>query len=314
VNAPDKSSLFQVPPDVYELVWRAFKNTLIHELVYRFRDGEQHEWTDWTVDPIFLGNPAHHYRPSDNKFLYWGFPLPEHGGIPFEWGNNSCVRIFMDDLFLCPDCGAFHPIRRRWPTVPWMDCRERRIDTTAMFEAIKQRRSAKEFEIRRCEHRDGCERTIKLRYEELKREDEMESARLAWAARLEEIQRQAQITAALAEKPAQPIKPPSEPVVYLISASGHVKVGIATNIKNRFSSLQVSCPFPLKLLKTWKCANAREKEYSLHNKFAQFRQNGEWFLFPDLVLNELMAVDDLDVFLGGPKIDESPGKFSNLNI
>ena len=262
MNTSNKPSLSRFPPDVWELVWRVFKNTLIHELIYRFRDGEEHEWKDQTVYPLFLGNSVHHYNPSYNRFLYYGFPLPEQGGIPFQWGHNSCVRVFMDDLFLCPDCGAFHPVSRQWPTVTWMDWRESKIDTVAMLEAIEQRRNAKEFGIRMCEHRDSCESTVKRGYEELKREDEMEKARLAWAARLEEIQLQAQNTAALAEQSAQLAKRLLEPVVYLISTNGIVKIGIATNIKNRLSSLQVSCPFPLKLLKTWKCTDAREKGIS----------------------------------------------------
>src|SRR6267378_4987490 len=102
---------------VYELVWRTFKNTLIHELIFRFRTNERPYCTDWTHGPPFQGIPVHYYEPFDNRFLRQGFPLPELGGILSEWGSNSRTRIFMDDLFLCPDCGAFHPINRYGPEI-----------------------------------------------------------------------------------------------------------------------------------------------------------------------------------------------------
>jgi hypothetical protein len=286
-------------PDIYELVWRTFKNTLIHELLFRFRRGERPHCTDWTYDPIFMGSPVHYYNPFHNRFLRNAFPLPEIGGVLSEWGNNSLMRIYMDDLFLCPDCGAFHPVNRYRPEVPWLDYRERRIDADAMFEAIEKRRLVKEFGIRLCERRVSCENTAKRIKEILYQEAETERLQLAWADRVEEAQHQAHNAPSPAELSIKPIKPPLEPSVYLIGGNGYVKIGIATNVKNRFSSLQTASPFPLKLLKTWKCIDAREKEYKLHMKFETFRQSGEWFLLPVEILHELMVVNDIDAFLNG---------------
>src|SRR5258706_2252090 len=92
-------------PDVYELVWHQFKNTLIHEVLIRLRTREPIDWHDitWNDDPFFRGNRTYYYDPLYNRFLLYGFPLPEFGGIPLRWGTGSRVRIFMDDLSLCPD-------------------------------------------------------------------------------------------------------------------------------------------------------------------------------------------------------------------
>src|SRR6185503_5451365 len=76
--------------------------------------------------------------------------------------------------------------------------------------------------------------------------------------------------------------------VYLIGSNDYVKIGIATNVKKRFSSLQTASPVPLKLLKSWRCANAWTKELKLHRRYARFRQNGEWFRLSDRVLNRLL--------------------------
>jgi hypothetical protein len=274
-------------PDVYELIWREFKNTLIHELCFRFRTDEPVIWPENCRDyyPDFFGRSAHYYLPDDNRFLDHGFPLPEQGGISLQWGNNSLMRVFMDELFLCPDCWRFHPIRRYGPEITWLDPIKRQIDTVAMFEAIEQRKNVKEFGIRLCEHRDSCEYDAKRHY------DKFEMERTAEQKNLE---RRGLLLATPLEKAHTKLR--QMYCVYLVSGNGYVKIGKATNVRRRLSSLQTSSPFPLKLLKTWTCNDAVEKENMLHAKYKKYRHKGEWFLLPDEILTELIAMADLNAF------------------
>ena len=54
-----------------------------------------------------------------------------------------------------------------------------------------------------------------------------------------------------------------------------IKIGFATNLKDRMASLQVSVPWPVKLLVALE-GKLRDEEM-LHRKFAHLRLEGEWF-------------------------------------
>jgi len=303
------NALNAAQPARYELVWRVFKNTLIHEVLFRFNTdeilwenpnqlrfiGKQFARKDHALGwegPCIEGNSTHHFDPHKNHFGSFGFPLPEQGGIPVDWNGRSWIRIFMDDLFLCPDCGAFHPCPQG-PNVPWLDYG--RVDPVAMYEAIEQRRHAKEFGIRPCEWREDCIRIVNGFRERIDREAKEERQRLADAARLEELRRQAQVAATSSVA----VQPKPDQCVYLIGGSGFVKIGVTMNVKKRLGGHQTSNPFPLKLFKTWTCRDARTTEALLHAKYAEFQQSGEWFRLSDDDLRILIAVDDLDSFLDG---------------
>ena len=74
---------------------------------------------------------------------------------------------------------------------------------------------------------------------------------------------------------------PNVPVLYFISdTQGHAKVGIASDIKNRFTTLQVGSAYELKIIHleyrdTYKEVQELEREY--HAKLSQHRIRGEWF-------------------------------------
>lgn len=84
--------------------------------------------------------------------------------------------------------------------------------------------------------------------------------------------------------------------VYFIldEKSKAVKIGKANDIEDRISSLQTGNPNQLKLIGYIKCNSEQhsfmlEKQY--HEKFKEFRGNGEWFvydekLFEDFIQNE----------------------------
>jgi hypothetical protein len=64
--------------------------------------------------------------------------------------------------------------------------------------------------------------------------------------------------------------------VYFIEMHGHIKIGITDNWKKRFSAIRSSSPFPVVVLLVLRRKVGLEKE--LHDKFADHRVRGEWFL------------------------------------
>ena len=74
---------------------------------------------------------------------------------------------------------------------------------------------------------------------------------------------------------------PNVPVLYFISdTQGHAKVGIASDIKNRFTTLQVGSAYELKIIHleyrdTYKEVQELEREY--HSILSEFRVRGEWY-------------------------------------
>jgi len=308
---------------IYELVWRVFKNTLIHENIFRFETDKLLTWGKrgiqldfFTGESVFIepirwrkqddfglgfsdGHSTYYWERND-YFLRNGFPSPEQGGLPVPCGAVSIVRIFMDDLFLCPDCGGFDsPMRRRWPEIKWWDSRREDLDAPAMLDAAAERRNAKEFSIRK--HKDPrlCPDTIHKEQRRRDREAEQERARqAAFAIHEEELRKRAEEQRRQASERVEAVKP--DRCVYLVGTpvqSGLVKIGIATDVRRRMKNLQTNCPFPLKLLKNWKCNDPLTFERKLHSKYARHRRIGEWFCLPDHLFAALVSVEDLESFL-----------------
>jgi hypothetical protein len=55
------------------------------------------------------------------------------------------------------------------------------------------------------------------------------------------------------------------------------KIGVSNNPDKRLQTVQVGYPWDLKMHRYVKIANAVDIEKKLHNRFADFRLNGEWF-------------------------------------
>ncbi len=68
--------------------------------------------------------------------------------------------------------------------------------------------------------------------------------------------------------------------IYLIACHDFVKVGIADNPKFRLGSLQVGCPYDLKMLATFRVSNCMEAEARLHAIWKRYEIRGEWFRVP----------------------------------
>jgi hypothetical protein len=65
-------------------------------------------------------------------------------------------------------------------------------------------------------------------------------------------------------------------VVYFVAGGTCIKIGISTNIKSRFASLQTSSGEDLRLLATIPGGIALERE--IHARLDGYRKRGEWFL------------------------------------
>lgn len=67
-------------------------------------------------------------------------------------------------------------------------------------------------------------------------------------------------------------------LLYFILMEGpeqFVKIGIASSVMTRLSTLQVCCPYPVRVLKV--VDGAWHLERSLHKRFAHLHARGEWF-------------------------------------
>jgi hypothetical protein len=64
--------------------------------------------------------------------------------------------------------------------------------------------------------------------------------------------------------------------VYFVEIPGRVKIGVTTDFASRFKSLQSGVPDRLSVLLTLRHADYAH-ERALHDSFAQYRLNGEWF-------------------------------------
>ena len=82
--------------------------------------------------------------------------------------------------------------------------------------------------------------------------------------------------------------------VYFIDcpAADATKVGYASKVSNRFSSLQAGCPFRLVLRDA--VPGDKQLEYDLHNALEEWAIRGEWFATHAVVklLAELEAIND----------------------
>ena len=70
-------------------------------------------------------------------------------------------------------------------------------------------------------------------------------------------------------------------VVYFVRCCDFVKVGIASDMRDRLQTLQVGCPYELTLMGTVRGASKAER--ALHLALNAFHARGEWFMAPPIV-------------------------------
>lgn len=69
-------------------------------------------------------------------------------------------------------------------------------------------------------------------------------------------------------------------IYFIRDELGHIKIGIAKNIKKRFDTIQTYNPMRLEVYRTLEIENmqiASKLEKILHTKFKEYRLQGEWF-------------------------------------
>lgn len=89
--------------------------------------------------------------------------------------------------------------------------------------------------------------------------------------------------------------------VYLVqSGDDYFKIGIANDPKSRLAQLQTGNPIKLQLVSCYAFEDATPVEKALHQKYSEFRVNGEWFTFDYNPRSDFSLVCDL---LGGKPLD-----------
>lgn len=65
--------------------------------------------------------------------------------------------------------------------------------------------------------------------------------------------------------------------VYIIQCAQYYKIGIAENVKDRFSAIKSATPFEMKIINSFESDYPEKDEQKLHEKFKKKHKQGEWF-------------------------------------
>jgi hypothetical protein len=88
--------------------------------------------------------------------------------------------------------------------------------------------------------------------------------------------------------------------IYLIQGDRWYKIGLTRNVSRRLKELGTRLPFKTHLLHVIEvCGGDLEAEQELHNRYAEYRANGEWFELPYLAVLEIMGMEVWDRTLCG---------------
>lgn len=80
-------------------------------------------------------------------------------------------------------------------------------------------------------------------------------------------------------------------IVYFVRCDERVKIGYTRNIGSRLSQFRTSNGKPVELLLT--IPGGREEERALHQKFARFRTQGEWFRYVPEIRRVIRELEDI---------------------
>lgn len=245
----------------FELIYRYFERTLMHERYYQYFGQDQDAFTF----SAFRRETQHYFAGRLEHVRHFGFPQPTPGSFPItDFGFNR-TGIYMDDLRFCPQCGWFY-----------------NSDTPYIFDAIKHegkpfhvaisaminvRKNVPEFVFSDCGATREC----------AERRREQEPPKPSYEEKLEFVR--------------QRLRARRRKAVYLIQAGQAYKIGIASNVNSRISALQSACPLRLVLIKTWKPKDARAYERALHARLGDHRLQNEWFALPLNIVTSLAKMD-----------------------
>jgi hypothetical protein len=84
-----------------------------------------------------------------------------------------------------------------------------------------------------------------------------------------------------------------ETCVYLVrSETGSYKIGISCGLRMRMKTLYETIPLDLELIGILKVKDHRRLERELHDRYAERRQRGEWFLLLQRDIEEITNRED----------------------
>lgn len=82
------------------------------------------------------------------------------------------------------------------------------------------------------------------------------------------------INSPVMESPARPTR---KHAVYVVGCAGRIKIGIATNVRARISTMRTGNPVPITLIWSVFTEDALEIEQRAHAILGVYRISGEWF-------------------------------------
>ena len=77
----------------------------------------------------------------------------------------------------------------------------------------------------------------------------------------------------------QPDRP--QGVVYLLQAGHYYKIGKAIDLRKRVRQIELKLPYPVEVIHSIEAFHPYKAEQHWHNRFADKRTNGEWFVLTD---------------------------------
>lgn len=81
--------------------------------------------------------------------------------------------------------------------------------------------------------------------------------------------------------------------VYLIKHDSDYKIGKASNLDRRIKQISPVMPKPLNCICAIKTNKPHSLEKKLHEKYAEYRLNGEWFSLPDDAVEEIIEISNV---------------------
>jgi len=131
--------------DGYHLLWRRFKKTRIAEEGIIWFPGEDPEERGVRETGNWLYINSKDWQPLE----------PEMGGQVVKRGVFSLMRVYLDDLFLCPKCGRFRGLGKYFDEP--LPFKEGKIDIEALPALIESRRIVPEWIVRKCDRKSASE-------------------------------------------------------------------------------------------------------------------------------------------------------------
>jgi hypothetical protein len=246
----------------YELIYRFFERTLVHERRYVYKGQNERSFTF-----SYFDQATHHYFENQlANIRHFGLPTPNPSSFLIRDLGLNRIGIYMDDLCLCPECGCFF-FETETPYIFDLLRDSSMPFARTMKDLIKSRAERAEFAIRKCLQMVRCAE------KRSRQEPKPKRAELIHAFRS-----------------ARSIHPKS---VYLLKTCNVYKIGIAIDVSARIKALQSACPSTITLVKAWTPSNAREREKLLHNRFQKHRVTGEWFDLPNADVEWLTNLEEL---------------------